>query len=153
MPELLTRDFGAVPYTEEEVFDFPLGLPGFPACRRFLPLRAGADETWVVLQSLDRREVAFLALPVETLVEDYRLRMVDPDRVALGPLAGGLRTLAVVSLPPAGPATVNLLGPLVLNPATRKGVQAVRDDRRYSAAEPVEPLLARQRGTREAVCW
>jgi flagellar assembly factor FliW len=142
MPQLLTRDFGEVNYQAEEVFAFPLGLPGFPGCGRFLPIRPHLDGALVVLQSLDRVDLAFLTLPVEVLLPGYQLRMVEADRTALGAHENQWRTLVIVSLPADGPATANLLGPLVLNQATRRAVQAIRDDGHYGAAELLEPLLA-----------
>ena len=172
MPETLTRDFGPVEYSPGEVFDFPLGLPGFPECRRFLTVRPNPAEALVVLQSLDRVEVAFLTLPADVLAPGYQFRMVEADRRLVeadrrleeasnwlvktgGEVTSGaiLHVLFLLSLPEQGPATANLLGPVVLNPMTRQGVQAIRDDWRYGAAEPLEALLAggRQRG-REAVC-
>jgi len=142
MPETLTRDFGPVTYSPEEVFHFPLGLPGFTACRRFLTLRPQPAQPLVVLQSLDQVEVAFLTLPVGMLVMDYALQLVEQDRRVLGPHVEGWHLLAMLSLPASGLATANLLGPLVLDPATRTGVQAIREDRRYGAAEPLDALLS-----------
>jgi flagellar assembly factor FliW len=155
MQVLITRDFGPVSYAPEEVFDFPAGLPGFPECRRFLTLRPYPAEAWVVLQSLDRREVAFVTVPAETLVGDYELQIVAADLALLkaGPSGfrrpkgrdyEGLMALVLITLPETGPALANLLGPLVLNPAARRGVQAIREDLRYGAAEPVEELLNRR---------
>jgi flagellar assembly factor FliW len=141
MPEMLTRDFGPVDYSPEEVFDFPLGLPGFPDCRRFLTLRPQPEEALVVLQCVDRPEIAFLTLPADVLLAGYQLRMVEQDWLVLGSPTAGRHVLVMLTLPEHGPATANLLGPVVLNPAARRGVQAIRDDHRYSAAEPLEALL------------
>lgn len=141
MPEIMTRDFGPVPYSEDEIFDFAGGLPGFPDCERFLTVRPNPDEPLVVLQSLERPEVAFLTIPLEALAGAYELRIREEDRRALGAAPGSLYTLVIVTLPSQGAATVNLLGPIVLHPATRRGIQAIRDDNRYGAAEPFDLLL------------
>jgi flagellar assembly factor FliW len=48
----------------------------------------------------------------------------------------------VVTLPASGPATANLLAPLVVNLAARLGVQAVRSDARYSHRHPLATAAA-----------
>jgi len=153
MPQALTRDYGWAEYSEADVLDFPRPIPGFAHCRRYLTLRPRAGEPFVVLQSLDDDQVAFLTLPVETLVPDYRLRLVADDQRILAGDAGtgvaGRRVLVMMALSPEGEATVNLLGPVVIDVAARRGVQAIRDDARYQAAESVEALLA---ASQEAVC-
>jgi flagellar assembly factor FliW len=143
MPEIMTRDFGPVVYSDDDVFDFALGMPGFRDCRQFLTVRPDPASPLIVLQSLERPEVAFLTLPVEALAIRYELRMIEEDRRLIGAARRGeWHVLLMLTLPAVGVPTLNLLGPVVLNPVTRRGVQAVRDDHRYSAVEPAEALLA-----------
>lgn len=143
MPEITTRDFGLVAYSHDEVFEFAVGLPGFRECRQFLTVRPDPASPLIVLQSLERPELAFLTLPVNALAIRYELRMIEEDRRAIGAQTlEGLHVLVILTLPALGVPTLNLLGPVVLNPETRRGVQAVRDDHRYRAAEPAETLLA-----------
>ena len=145
MPEIMTRDFGLVAYADDEVFHFTEGVPGFRECRRFLTVRPDATSPLIVLQALDNPEVVFLTVPASSLALGYDLKIVAEDRRALGSISGDrLLALVIVTLPAQGAATLNLLGPIVLNPDTRRGVQAIRDDNRYGAAEPAEPLLIRE---------
>ncbi|MBM3765804.1 MAG: flagellar assembly protein FliW [Acidobacteria bacterium] len=52
-------------------------------------------------------------------------------------LESSLACLAIVCLNNEGPPTANLLGPVILSRETRKGIQSVRDHRKYSAMTPV----------------
>jgi flagellar assembly factor FliW len=69
----------------------------------------------------------------------YEMGLIQDDRELLGlegsrqPEAGPeVLCLAILTAPPDGPPTANLLAPVVINLATRVGVQAVRADARYS---------------------
>ena len=151
MPEIMTRDFGPIRYSEAEVFHFAGGMPGFGDCLSFLTVRPDPAGPLVVLQSLERPEVAFLTVPVEALAIDYQLRMVEADVRALGATStAGLHALVIITLPAHGPGTVNLLGPIVLHQGTRRGVQAIREDNRYRAAEPAEALLSHAAGAADS---
>jgi flagellar assembly factor FliW len=48
--------------------------------------------------------------------------------------------LALVSLQDGFSATANLMAPVVLNLKTRRGLQAIRQDRVYSHQHPIESL-------------
>lgn len=151
MPSISTKQFGIVQYAEEDIFDFPNGLPGFEAERRFLCIERPALRPVVFLQSLEQSELCFITLPARSVDPGYELDVPPDERKMLG-LAGGspsvweqsLACLAIVCLPSDGAPTANLLGPVVLSRETRKGVQAVRDDCRYSAMTPVQPPITQQ---------
>ena len=131
MPSISTKQFGIVQFEEEDIFDFPNGLPGFEAEHRFLCIERPALRPVVFLQSIAKEELCFITLPARTL-----LGLASPEAASLDQ---SLACLAIVCLPSEGAPTANLLGPVVLSRETRKGVQAVRDDCRYSAMTPVQP--------------
>ena len=106
---------------------FPEGLVGCPEWKRFALLVEDEQELPVaILRSLDFPEI-------ELLVTDPRL--LDPDYTThLGGEVGAVYcTLAVQD----GWITANLLGPLVIDPATREGHQMVLAETDYSARHPV----------------
>ena len=146
MPSISTTQFGNLQYSEEDVFEFPGGLPGFEAEHRFLCIERPALRPVVFLQSVEQPSLCFITLPARTVDPGYQLSVGPEERTLLG-LADGaasafeqsLACLAIVCLPAEGTPTANLLGPVVLSRETRKGVQAVRDDCRYSATTPLQP--------------
>ncbi|MBM3783538.1 MAG: flagellar assembly protein FliW [Acidobacteria bacterium] len=133
-----------VEYSDSDIFEFPCGLPGFEQEKRFLLMERPALRPVVFLQSLSNPELCFITLPARSVDPRYELNMA-PDELNLlglateetGACAESLSCLAIVCLNGEGPATANLLGPVVLSRETRKGIQSVRDDRRYSALTPV----------------
>jgi flagellar assembly factor FliW len=137
-----TRYFGTVCYDEPSVIAFPAGLPGFPECRRFLPVDNPTHRPLLFLQSLDNPQLCFLSLPIALAEPDYRLKMSVEDLTLVGfdrlpSWKTEAQCLAVVAVAEDGLATVNLLAPIVINCATRQAVQAVRDDAAYACRHPL----------------
>lgn len=145
MPSISTKQFGIVQFAEEDVFEFPNGLPGFEAEHRFLCIERPALRPVVFLQSIAQTDLCFITLPARSVDPGYELEVAAEERTVLGFATAetpvwdqSLACLAIVCLPSEGIPTANLLGPVVLSRQTRKGVQAVRDDCRYSALTPLQ---------------
>ena len=136
---------------EFAALQFPQGLPGFEDCRRFVPLEHPGHPGLIFLQSLERMDLCFLAVPVRSIRPEYRLSL-DPEDLELLGLAEDrqpeigteVAALAILSLAPEEAPTANLLSPVVVSIATGRAVQAIRPDDAYGCREPVAPL--------EAVC-
>ena len=146
MPKWITRKLGTIEYDTADVVTFPKGLPGFEKETSFVPVEKPGLEPVVFLQSLMSPELCFVALPVEIVDRNYQLRVMNEDLQVISipeehrpPATEDLACLAIVCLHEEGSATANLLGPLVLNRKSRIGVQAIRDDSKYSATHPLEP--------------
>jgi flagellar assembly factor FliW len=145
MPQCKTKYFGTVTYDEQTVITFPAGLPAFENHCHFLPIEDAARLPFVFLQSLEDARLCFLTLPVAILDPHYQLKMTAEDLAAIGlrqPPGGSdsLLCLAVVSFNPDGVPTANLLAPIIVNGATRTGLQPVRDDFAYGCAHPLPPV-------------
>lgn len=117
---------------------FPGGLPAFE-CERFLRLTAlDYPEPLLVLESTNPGGPRFLVAPVPLLMPGYELELSAEDRLMLQPAPeDSLIVLGIVSAEEER-LTVNLLAPVVVNLRTRRGVQAVRWDARYSHAYTLE---------------
>jgi flagellar assembly factor FliW len=157
MPIISTKQFGIVQFSDEDVFDFPGGLPGFESERRFLCIERPALRPVVFLQSVDNPALCFITLPARTVDPQYQLDVPPDERTVLGLATGDASTweqslacLAIVCMPDQGAPTANLLGPVVLSRETRKGVQAVRDDCRYSAVTPLQAAVSRPNASASA---
>src|SRR5882762_5604882 len=84
MPQVATDRFGTVEYVEESVIDFPQGLPGFESEHRFVTIEQTQTEPIVVLQSLLRQNLSFLAIPVTAIDPDYELQLSSDDLDVIG---------------------------------------------------------------------
>jgi flagellar assembly factor FliW len=151
MPEFLTTHLGRIEYREQDVLEFPAGLPGFDEERAFLPLELPAAHPLILFQSLKTPELCFMTLPVLAVDRSYRLAM-DPEDLRHIGLRGNVQPrigsevlcVAIVAVREDRPPTVNLLAPLVVNLANRRGVQAIQVESSYShqhelAAPEAEP--------------
>lgn len=134
MPRVQTEQFGELDYEEEAVIVFPRGLPGFEQARRFVLLDNVEFAPLAHLQSLETGDLCFLTLPVRTVDPEYETMLAAEDRETLGWRDAGQPTLdlALLSADEDCCLSANLLAPIVIDLATRRGVQAVRCDTRYS---------------------
>ena len=132
-----TAHFGAMAVDEQSI-EFPAGLPGFEDCRRFVLLPHPEQPALTFLQSLERPDLCFLALPALNLRPDYKLAMTEEYIELLGASADAdMLALAILSLEEGQPPTANLLAPVVVHTGTRRGVQAIRPDTEYACREPL----------------
>ncbi len=144
MPRIDTIHFGPLDYSEDSLLEFPAGLPAFEDQTRFVLIERPDSSPLVFLQSLGRPELAFLALPALTIEPGYRLEIPPEERALLGfaadaPLSIGrdVLCLAILTVAGGGPATANLMAPVVVNLATRRGVQVIQTDSSYSYRHPL----------------
>jgi flagellar assembly factor FliW len=139
MPVLLTRYFGSIEYGVDDVIQVPLGLASFEDESQLLMLEPPSSAPLVFLQSLRVPSLCFLALPMQGIDPNYKLNITREDLEVLGlqtdrqpRLGEEIRCFAVIVVAENGPITANLLAPVIINPANRRGVQAIRIDSIYS---------------------
>ena len=139
MPQIPTKYFGAVEYQETDVVQFPSGLPAFEQETQFLVMEPLAQAPMVFLQSLSNPSLCFLAMPILTIDPEYKLQMTAEDLQTLQlptdrqpSLGDGIICLALIAVAEDGSISANLLAPVVIRTADRRGVQAVRVDSTYS---------------------
>jgi flagellar assembly factor FliW len=115
---------------EAELF-FPAGLPGFEAHRRMVAIEIPSQRPVVYLQSLERDEVCFAALPVYVIDPSFRPDLSDDDRDALQLSAQpepaiGEELLCLVLLRKSDRTVeANTGAAIVINLHNRRGVQCV----------------------------
>ena len=144
MPQTNTRQFGELEFDDDAVLEFPAGLPGFEDQTRFVLVERPAAAPIVFLQSLGLPDLCFLAAPLAAIDSAYDLAVTPEDLRRLGlderrqPRPDEeVVCLAILSAPEDGPLTANLLAPVVIGKRTRRAVQAVRMDSRYSHRHPL----------------
>jgi flagellar assembly factor FliW len=120
-------------------FDDP--LLGFPNSVTYVVVEV-VDTPYVWLQSVEEPEVAFLATSPFLFFPDYDLELPEQAREALGvndPTQVEVMILLTVHRMGDNPVdiTANLLGPIVVNVASRQARQVVLDRSGYSTREPL----------------
>ena len=146
MPRFDTKYYGQLECTEEDIFDFRLGLPGFERETQFVFIERPDRAPLVFMQSLHRADVCFLALPVFVADREYRLSMASEDLSELDldasrePKIGpDVLCLTLLTLVEGSDPTVNLRAPIVVNLRNRKGMQSIQMESSYSFHAPLLP--------------
>ncbi|HLK49916.1 MAG TPA: flagellar assembly protein FliW [Bryobacteraceae bacterium] len=146
MPKLSTVYFPELEYTNDSIFDFPVGIPGFEDQIAFLFVEQPATRPLVFMQSLLNARLCFLAVPVLTVDPQYRLNLSSEDRATLGldaegPLQIGrdIACFVLLTVSEDTSPTVNMMSPIVINLRSRKGVQAIPTASEYSLRHPLVP--------------
>ena len=120
---------GEVDVSADRIIDFPAGLPGFENCRQFTLVHTADTDApkLFVLQCLDDPQVAFTVTTPDILGLNYEFTLGDDEVAALQlGSADDASVLLIVSRGEgASPVRANVMAPLVLNTATRRGLQKI----------------------------
>lgn len=129
--------FGTIEMASEEVIHFPAGVVGFPAEREFVLVRHGEASVVAWLQSVKTPGLALPVVSAHSLAPDYPDVALEAlaERAGLGSNPDELAIVVVLCAPRGLPATVNLLAPIVVNAATRKGAQIFLEGSSFSTRE------------------
>lgn len=122
---------------DDELWDFPEGLLGLPSMKRFAVLPITGAEPLRLLVSAELPAFGLVVVRPSVFLPGYVLELSAQDVSPLGLAdAAQAEILATVVLPKAeGPLVLNLRGPIVLNPATRRGIQRVSLDDAHGSIE------------------
>lgn len=135
---IVTTRFGTIGASDTDLIRLPEGLIGFRSFTQYvlIPDPEVAGLTW--LQSATAPELAFGLVAPPLAVEGYRVEIRPGDLAALE-LDDERQALVYVILNrgDGGGLTVNLQGPVVVNPVRRLGRQLVLTSSRYAVRYPM----------------
>jgi flagellar assembly factor FliW len=119
----------------------PFGLVGFPDHKRMELLYLPEQMPFLWMRLHGPEPLHFVVIEPRNILGDYELELFDEDAAAIG-LTGpdDAMVLNIVCLRPGRPheATVNLVGPVIINRRTGVGKQVVLANHgRYSAHHPL----------------
>lgn len=127
---------GAVP---PAMITFNEGLPGFEVYRQYHLMVSPESEPFAIVRGLGPNGPSFVAIDPARVVAGYAL-VIDPaDLVRLGSDGSQqLLFLCIVTVHDDGRDTVNLRAPLVINPASLRGIQIVTPESPYRIDHPLK---------------
>ena len=133
---LRTTRFGDIPLDHDRIFEFPDGLLGFPGAKRFLAMNVDGDPDMYWLQCVDDGSLAFLAISPWLYFPDYEPEIDESEQRTLElDDADDATVLCLLTVDrEADLITANLLGPIVVNTAGKRGRQVVLADARWPIA-------------------
>jgi flagellar assembly factor FliW len=120
---------------DADLWNFPEGLIGLPDLRRFAIVPIEGAEPFLLMCSAENPSFALVVVSPALLLPDYNLNLTAEDLSALGKIhPDETRILVTTVLPRAGEALVlNLRGPILLSPRSRRGVQRVSPDESHGS--------------------
>ncbi len=141
-----TKAFGELDVDERQVIDFQEGLIGFQKFTRFALLDA-PQKPYFYLQSIELPELAFILVDPFLFRSDYAVDVGDELSSSLGLSSpDDALILSLVTVPSdGGPVTANLMGPIVIGKASRKGAQVPQADPRWRTKHDIMAELAASR--------
>jgi flagellar assembly factor FliW len=137
-----TTRFGSVEVPEEKIITMPHGMLGFPQNKRFCMFQHKEGSPFYWYQSMEDPALAFVITNPLLFKPDYRVDL-GAAMHTMGwdgePEELGLQCFVIVTIPKGQPEkiTANLIGPIVLNEATRETIQIVLPNEDYSHKYPL----------------
>lgn len=132
-----TTRFGRLEIAKDKVIHFPKGLIGFPDIKRYI-LMDYKDTLLKWLQSVDKKDVAFIVVPAYEFFPDYSVKIDNSTRDLLEIKNEEDIVIFTILRVEGENVTANLQGPLVLNSRNKKGLQQVNEDTRFSCQTPLK---------------
>jgi flagellar assembly factor FliW len=157
--QINTTRFGTIEIDENKIIVFFEGLPGFAGARRFIVLphkpASGADSPFKWLQCVDEPALALPVMNPWLADPNYSPTIPGVALAKLGITSIGTqsRIWAVVTIPRNDPehATVNMVAPVLINKETRRALQVVLQQERFSLRTPLTDRTSGA-GVCEPVC-
>ena len=136
---VMTTRFGAVEIDDDKIIEMPDGMIGFTE-QRFILLSPDNNDRFFWLQSVDNPELAFVVTDPTAFVPGYDVTLTpdEYDRLGLDPESAEVILLTVTTISrETREYTINLLGPIVVNPAKMTAKQIVLENGKYEIRYPL----------------
>lgn len=137
--KVTTTRFGVIEIDDDRVIEMPDGMIGFEE-RRFILLMPDNNGQFFWFQSVDNPALAFVVTDPTAFVPGYEVRLTpeEYDKLKLTPESAEIILLAVTNISQEPQSvTLNLQGPIVVNPATMTAKQIVLEYRKYGVRHPL----------------
>ena len=131
--KIITSRFGELEVSEDQLFQFPMGLLGFASAKSFVIIDLDSQKPFKWLQSVDDPSTAFVLADPLSLDASYCAVIRRVDLNPLGDFAEENLVLSVILTMSDQPEdiTANLCAPLIFNLVNRRGMQYVLNEQKY----------------------
>jgi flagellar assembly factor FliW len=135
--EIESSRFGVLSVDDDRIMTFPRGLLGFPEHRRFALIQTGKENYFFWLQSVEDPNLAFVVTDPSTFYKDYDVPVRDETMADLEFADVKFAQVFVICNKVGDWLTGNLLGPIVVNAATRLALQVVLTEKKWTTRQPL----------------
>ena len=135
-----TTRFGEIEIDENRAIHFSEGLIGFPEDKEYIIMEHNTDSPFMWLQSLTTPALAFVIVNPFQVYTDYLKDISPEEENVLRPGKNeSVIIFAIVTIPHGrvSESTVNLMGPVVIDPEAKEGKQVILANSDYSYRHPL----------------
>lgn len=134
-----TKYFGEIEIAKEKILTFAGAIYGFEGKKEyFLVNFEPDDDSMLCLQSAQDPELAFILFNPYNILPTYEPKMTDDDFKSIKAKSkDSLLVYALAVIKENGDVTINLKGPVVINPENNLAAQVIIEDSQYSMRHPV----------------
>jgi flagellar assembly factor FliW len=134
-----TKYHGAVEIDEKEILHFEKGIPGFFEEKKFIMIPLSDDDTFFVMQSIKKMELAFVVSSPFSFFREYDFKLENSVVEELE--LDSEKDISVFSIltvqDPFGKTTANLQAPVVINLKNRKAKQVILYNEMFSTKHSI----------------
>lgn len=136
-----TLRFGEIEVDSDSIIKFPEGLVGFPELSEFVVLDREEESPFRTLQSLSDASFSLIILNPFLAREQYILEVEQKSMDSIGAVSEqDLEIYCTVKMDSEiENVTINLKSPIIINPATKLGIQPLRYNTEYQVDEKLHP--------------
>lgn len=141
--KIATKFLGEVDIAEQDILTFEQGLLGLEEEKEFVLLPIDADLPLALLQSVLHMEIGFVVAYPFAFKKDYSFDISEEDREQLQiEKEEDVLPYSIVTMKETFQnSTINLLAPVILNMAKKRGKQIVlQDNKAFPLRYPMQPL-------------
>ncbi|WP_243290289.1 flagellar assembly protein FliW [Bacillus sp. FJAT-47783] len=134
-----TKYHGEIEIQQEEVIEFPSGIPGFLEEKQFVVLRLEDESPFYILQSVQTPELAFVTVIPFHYFRQYEF---DLDEKTLAQLKiqdeNDVIVYTILTVKePFEQTTANLQAPVIINRKAKLGKQVILTNTNYQTKHPL----------------
>lgn len=131
-----TKYLGEINISQDQILTFPQGLLGFESHHEFVLLSIPDNNHFKFLQDINNTYISFLLINPWDFFDDYEINLPKEELLKIGIKSDPEEKPNIYNIVTLGKefkeSTGNLLAPIVLNLAEKKGKQFVLNDTEYT---------------------
>lgn len=137
--KIKTKYHGEITIDERQIIHFENGLPGFLEEKQFVILPLTDNQIYLILQSIQTPEIAFVITNPFFFYKDYEFKLEDGVVEQLGiKEPGDVQVLNILTIhDPFEKTTINLQAPIIINTKNNRAKQVILNYDHYTTREPL----------------
>lgn len=146
-----TKNFGDIDIDPSTKIIFKEGIPGFESLKEYILIEDEDENSpFAYLQSIEDANICFVIANPYAFMPEYAPDVKEQHIEMLGGgTAEDFSVFSIVTIPTGfHDATLNLVGPLVIQNETRLGKQVILENTSYTTRHLITELLVERRGNR-----